>query len=386
MTVKRDYDVIIVGAGSMGMAAGYYLSTKGIKTLLVDAFDPPHSMGSHHGDTRLIRHAYGEGRQYVPFALRAQKLWNELEKKTHYKIFTQTGVLGIGPKGESAFIAEVIASAKEYNLDFELLEANEISKRWPGISIPENYHAILEAHSGVLFSENCIRAYRELAAANGAAFLMNTPVEDIEVHPNSVKIQTAKGSYTAEKLIVSSGAWNSKILSKLQLHLPLEPHRQTVGWFECDESLYQSGVLPGFMFDTPTGMFYGFPSFGGSGLKIGRHGFGQQTDPDQINREFGIYSEDEGYIRTLLETYMPQAAGKLIQGRVCMYTNTPDEHFIIDLHPEHSNVVIAAGFSGHGFKFASVVGEVLSQLAISGKTEHDISLFSINRPALQQFN
>ena len=383
--MSTHFDVIVVGAGSMGMAAGYYLAKQGVKTLLVDSFDPPHTNGSHHGDTRIIRHAYGEGREYVPFALRAQELWYELENETHHKIFTKTGVLVFGAKDESAFTEETMEAAKLHSLTADLLEGEELNKRWPGVTVPENYNAIFEPNSGVLFSENCIRAYRELAEANGAKVLTHTPVEDFEVSQDLVTIKTANGSYTADKLIVSMGAWNSKLLSKLNVDIPLQPYRQVVGFFESDESQYSNNVdFPAFMVEVENGIYYGFPSFGGCGLKIGYHSYGQEIDPDTINREFGVYPEDESNLRKFLEQYMPGANGELKRGAVCMYTKTPDEHFVIDVHPEHSNVVIAAGFSGHGFKFSSVVGETLSQLATTGKTEHDISLFSINRAALKK--
>jgi len=382
--MNTHFDVIVVGAGSMGMSAGYYLSKQGIKSLLIDAFDPPHTNGSHHGDTRIIRHAYGEGREYVPFALRAQQLWYELESKTHHKIFTKTGVLVFGSKGESPFVAETMEAAREHSLTVDLLEGEELNQRWPGITVPKTYNAIYEPNSGVLFSENCIRAYRELAEAQGATVLPNTPVEDFEITEDSVTIHTANGSYTADKLIVSMGAWNSKLLSKLNINIPLQPYRQVVGFFECDEAQYSNNVdFPAFMVEVSNGIYYGFPSFGGCGLKIGYHSFGQKIDPDTINREFGAYPEDEENLRLFLDKYMPGANGKLKRGAVCMYTKTPDEHFVIDLHPQYSNVAIAAGFSGHGFKFSSVVGETLSQLVTTGQTEHDISIFSINRPALK---
>ncbi|KKK38200.1 methyltryptophan oxidase [Mesobacillus campisalis] len=379
------YDVIVVGAGSMGMAAGYYLSKQGVKTLLVDSFNPPHTNGSHHGDTRIIRHAYGEGREYVPFALRAQELWYELEKRTHHKIFTKTGVLVFGPKNESAFVSETMEAAKLHSLTADLLEGDQINKRWPGVTVPEHYEAIFEPNSGVLFSENCIRAYRELAEANGAKVLPYTPVEDFEISQDLVKIQTPNGTFTANKLIVSMGAWNSKLLSKLDIEIPLQPYRQVVGFFESDESKYSNDSgYPAFMVEVSNGIYYGFPSFGGCGLKIGYHSYGQQIDPDTIDREFGVYPEDENNLRLFLEKYMPGANGELKRGAVCMYTKTPDEHFVIDLHPKYSNVAIAAGFSGHGFKFSSVVGETLTQLVTTGQTEHDISIFSINRPALKK--
>lgn len=247
------------------MAAGYFLAKQGITTLLVDAFDPPHVNGSHHGDTRIIRHAYGEGREYVPLALRAQTLWYELEKEMEQRIFRQTGVLGFGPKG-SAFIDEAIASAREYSLPLELLQANEIMDRWPGIRLPEAYMGCFEPASGILFSEDCIRGYRMLALKHGADLLTNTKVNEIDIFPGSAEIHTADGSYSADKLIISGGAWNKKILAKLHLDLPLRPKRQTVAWFESDESLYQSSTFPAFFVDMPSGTYYGFPSFDGSGL------------------------------------------------------------------------------------------------------------------------
>ncbi|WP_026314484.1 N-methyl-L-tryptophan oxidase [Heyndrickxia acidiproducens] len=382
--MDKYFDVIVVGAGSIGMASGYFLAKQGIKTLLIDAFDPPHASGSHHGDTRIIRQAYGEGRDYVPLVLRAQTLWNELEQVSGDKIFAQTGVLSFSPEGHSSFLDEAIASAKAYSLPIEMMNGTEVKKRWPGISVPDHYRAIFEPDSGVLFPENCIRAYRKLAEENGAILLTNVPVTNIQVGKGSVSVETAKGVFTADRIIVSGGAWNGKILSKLGLNLPLLPTRQTIGWFEADEDLYRDTVFPAFTAEVPEGMYYGFPSFRGSGVKIGRHDYGQPADPDTLNREFGYYPEDEGYLRNFLESHMPQAAGNLKKGSVCMYTKTPDEHFIIDRHPSYPHVIIAAGFSGHGFKFASAIGERLSRLASAWKPDDILPLFSINRPTLQK--
>ncbi|QQK81056.1 N-methyl-L-tryptophan oxidase [Salicibibacter cibi] len=381
--MNTDYDVIVVGAGSMGMAAGYYLSRQGAKTLLIDAFDPPHANGSHHGETRIIRHAYGEGREYVPLAIRAQTLWNELQEESGESLFEKTGVLGFGPEG-SPFIDEAIASSKEYSLSLDLLDADEISTRWPGIQLPKGYKGCFEPDSGVLYSEKCIRAYRRLAEKNGVHIVPNTPVKNIEADKDSVSIETDDATYTAKKGIISAGAWNKDVLAHLNLDIPLQPTRQTTTWFESDPSLYEADVFPAFFVDVPSGVYYGFPSFDGSGLKIGRFDIGQKTEPAYVNREYGIYPEDEGHVRKFLDTYMPQAAGNVKQGRACIFTRTPDEHFVVDLHPKHSNIAIAAGFSGHGFKFASIIGEILSQLALDGHTEHDISIFSMTRPALQQ--
>ncbi len=380
--MNHHYDVVIVGAGSMGMAAGYYLTKAKLRTLLIDAFDPPHVLGSHHGDTRIIRHAYGEGRNYVPLALRAQALWGELEAATGQTLFRQTGVISVNAPG-TTFVEEVIASAEVYSLPLEVLTADEIRYRWPGISIPDSYRGTFEPTSGVLFSEACIRAYRSLIEASGATLLANTQVESIAPEQNGATVRTKSATYTADKLIVSAGAWVGKILSRAGLALPLAPTRKAVGWFEADEALYGAERFPAFSFNLPDEQYYGFPSIDGCGLKVGRHDAGQPVDPDQMNREFGVHAEDEGDLRQFLQRCMPQAAGRLKQGKICLYTYTPDEHFIIDRHPEFAHVAIAAGFSGHGFKFSSVVGEILAELAATGETQHDISMFSVQREALQ---
>ncbi|GAA0434009.1 N-methyl-L-tryptophan oxidase [Lentibacillus halophilus] len=380
--MKTDYDVIIVGAGSMGMAAGYYLARQGVHPLLVDAFDPPHENGSHSGNTRLIRHACGEGIAYVPLAIKAQELWDELQDKTSDPIFRKTGVVNYAPKG-SAFINQVITGGNQYGLHVEELSGNDIQERWPGNTVPDDYYGCYEPNGGVLFADNCIRTYRKLALQSGAELMPHTPVADIDISDDAVSVRTGTATYSADKLIVSAGAWNKTLLSSLNLDLPLQPSRRPFGWFDADEELYSSDAFPGFFVECPSGVYYGFPSMSGNGLKIGRFDAGQDVNPTYMDREFGVFPDDEGDLRQFLDAFMPQAAGQLNVGGTCMFTNTPDENFIIDRHPEHSHVAIAAGFSGHGFKFSSVVGEILSQLTVSGATEHDISPFSATRPALQ---
>ncbi|WP_301172502.1 N-methyl-L-tryptophan oxidase [Brevibacillus nitrificans] len=375
----ENYEVIIVGAGSMGMAAGYYLAKQGVRTLLLDTYDPPHTMGSHHGDTRIIRHAYGEGKQYVPLALRAQQLWQELEAVSGTKLFEQTGVLSAGPL-EDSFLQEIRESAETYSLPLEVLRASEVNERWPGISLPDHYYACLETSSGVLYSEKCISAYREQAIAAGATLLTHTPVTAIQPDGDGVIVHTEAHTYRAGKLLLSAGAWNPALLSSLGLSLPLSPTRKTVAWFGSEEELYSADKFPAFIFKlADETSYYGFPSIDQAGVKIGRHDGGVEIDPDRLERTFGALLSDEGDVRSFLETYMPQAAGALRQGRVCIYTMTPDEHFIIDRHPEYSQIVIAAGFSGHGFKFASAVGEAASELLTQGKSTHDLSMFSLQR-------
>jgi N-methyl-L-tryptophan oxidase len=374
----ENYDVIIVGAGSVGMAAGYELAKQGVRTLLLDTYDPPHTMGSHHGDTRIIRYAYGEGAKYVPLVLRAKALWKELEELSGVSLFAQTGVLSAGSL-DCQFLQEVQESAKQFSLPLEVLPAHEVNERWPGITLPEDFYGCLEPDSGFLFPERCIMAYRELATGHGAKLLTHTRVTGLRVKSDGVVVQTVNESFRGSKVLLSAGAWNPAILQSLGLHLPLVPTRKTVAWFEADERLYHSSLFPAFIFNLKDSMFYGFPNFDGSGLKIGRHDGGQPIDPDQLDRTFGTYASDEGDVRSFLTTYMPQAAGPLRQGRVCIYTMTPDEHFVIDRHPEHDRIFITAGFSGHGFKFASAVGEAASQLLTKGKADHDLSMFSLHR-------
>ncbi|MGN7470706.1 N-methyl-L-tryptophan oxidase [Brevibacillus sp. SAFN-007a] len=374
----QTYEVIIVGAGSMGMAAGYYLAKRGASTLLLDAFDPPHTMGSHHGDTRIIRHAYGEGKQYVPFALRAQTLWAELEQASGAELFRQTGVLSAGAH-DCAFLQEVRESAARYSLPLELLTAREVRERWAGIELPDHFYACLEPASGILYSENAIRAYRELAIASGATLLTNTRVTSLQTVGEDVIVRTDSASYRGKQLLVSAGAWSAPLLQDLGLSVPLVPTRKTVAWFGAEDRLYGADRFPAFLFHLGDSMFYGFPSIDGAGVKIGRHDGGQASHPDMLERTFGSYLSDEGDVRAFLETYMPQAAGALRQGKVCLYTMTPDEHFVIDRHPDKPHIVFAAGFSGHGFKFASAVGEAVSQLLLDGSSTLDLSMFSLSR-------
>jgi N-methyl-L-tryptophan oxidase len=373
-----NYDVIIVGAGSMGMAAGYYLTLEGKSVLLLDSFNPPHDRGAHHGDTRIIRHAYGEGTSYVPLALRAQKLWMDLEQQSGRKLFYQTGVLNVGTH-DSTFIQQVVASSEAYSLPLQTVDSSKIHTRWPGISLPEGYVGCFESDSGVLKSEECIRAYRELLERHQVNILTNTSVQELIVDSAGVTIQTADESYKGRALIVTAGAWSSKLLPLMNIHPPLVTKRKTFAWFEADDFLFGEERFPAFTFETSLGHYYGFPSMGGAGLKVGRHDGGLRIHPDEAISEFGALQEDEEDLRMFLSRFMPLANTKLRKGKTCTYTLTPDENFIIDSHPEYPHIAFAAGFSGHGFKFSSVVGEILCQLITTGRSEHDISLFSMNR-------
>ncbi|MCM3411847.1 N-methyl-L-tryptophan oxidase [Metabacillus litoralis] len=370
------YDVIVVGGGSMGIAAAYYLSKQKKRVLVIDQHSIPNSYGSHHGHTRILRLGYGNGGKYVPLAVESLDLWRKLEEETGKKLYKKTGALSVGYP-QSHFVKESIESSIKYNLDYKEMDADEISKQWDGIQIPDHYIGCYDPESGFLFSEECILAYKEQAIKQGATLLENEHVTNITVEDDSVKVEATSGVYISSKLVVTAGAWIPKLLKGMDL--PIQPVRKTIGWFKTKDELY-SKDFPVFVFDTETdGHYYGFPDFDGSGLKIGRMDSGYDVDPDKMDRQFGSYEDDEGDIRGFLETYMPEAAGDLLDGKVCLFSNTPDSDFIVDLHPEHSNVVIAGGFSGHGFKFASVIGSILTDLVLDGDTTRDISFLRLSR-------
>ncbi|WP_052475998.1 N-methyl-L-tryptophan oxidase [Cohnella kolymensis] len=376
----EHYDVIVVGAGSMGMSSGYHLAAKGLRTLLIDANDPPHTSGSHHGETRIIRHAYGEGREYTPMALRAQKLWRDLEKETDRKLFIPTGFLQAGEPG-SAMLTEMMDSAAEHNVPMEILVIEEIRRRWPALALPDSAIGCYERDSGVLLCEECIAAYRYAALARGAELKVNTRVTAIEPDPEGVIVTTADGaSYRAEAAIVTAGKFAGPMLQSVGLAPPLQPIRKTVAWFPDENGQYDAGRFPAFLFDLPEGIYYGFPSIEGSGVKAGRHDGEHRPAPTEGPLPpFGSYADDGEDVAAYVQRYMPGVSPKAQKGSTCTYTMTPDEHFILDRHPDYSHILLGAGFSGHGFKFASVIGEILSQLAANESPGFDISLFSLDR-------
>lgn len=374
-----NFETIIIGAGSMGMAAGYFLASQGKKVLLIDAFNPPHTEGAHHGETRIIRHAYGEGENYVPMALRAQELWVELEEKSNKHLFLQTGVLNAG-NPDSLFIKNVVKSAETYSLPVEVLTAEEMKAKWPGFRFSDDYVGCFERNSGVLMVEDCVSAYRELAEKSGAVLETNTTVQSIDCTESVVTVTTDNGKFECENLIITAGKGTGPILSTLGLELPLQPVRKTFSWFASDEAVYRAGNFPAFAVNYPNSdeLYYGFPSINGAGVKIGRHDKGQPVQPGEKLADFGAFPEDEQDVKEFAERFMSKEI-RLKYGKTCVYINTPDSDFIIDRHPDLNNIFFACGFSGHGFKFASAVGEILSQLVLNGKTELDISDFSMER-------
>ncbi len=368
-----QYDLIIIGSGSVGAAAGYYARRAGLNVLMTDAHKPPHQEGSHHGSTRLIRHAYGEGERYVPLVLRAQQLWDEFAQSSGEAVFEKTGVINLGP-ASSDFLNNVAHSARQFELNVEELDAEAVMKRWPEIRIPQDYRAIFEPASGVLRSELAVETWIRLAREAGCAQLFNCPVTAIHHHTDGVTIDTADGSYSGKKLLISAGTWVTKLLPEL----PIQPVRKVFAWFQADGRYSAKNNFPAFTGELPNGdQYYGFPAEDNE-LKIGKHNGGQLISEPEEWKPFGAVASDGSESFNFLRNVLPGIGGCL-HGASCTYDNTVDEDFIIDTLPGHDNTLLITGLSGHGFKFAPVLGEIATQFAQGETTEFDLAPFSLAR-------
>lgn len=373
--MSATYDVIIVGLGAMGSAAAYHLARRGQRVLGLDRFSPPHTLGSSHGQTRIIREAYFEHPSYVPIVQRAYQLWDDLVLLSQAPLFQQTGGLMIGAPDSIVFTGAK-HSAETHQLTHEILTARDVRHRFPALQPTDDMLAVLEPRAGILFPERCIAAHLSLATRLGAQLQTEEPVLRWSASQDGVEVVTPKGTYRAAKMILSAGSWARELLADLSPPLTIE--RQTLFWFEPKSSpkhfyperlpvhLWQIGREEGRRF------FYGFPDLG-EGVKIAWHHDGSNVSPDFVSRD--VTPAEIETMRGLLRRHLPEADGPFRSATVCLYTNTPDEHFWIDHHPAHPHVIIASPCSGHGFKFASAVGEILSHLAIDGKTHFDVSLF-----------
>ncbi|MCH8063065.1 MAG: N-methyl-L-tryptophan oxidase [Chloroflexi bacterium] len=371
------YDVIVVGVGGMGSAALYELAKRGQRVLGIERYGIAHDMGSSHGFTRIIRLAYYEDPSYVPLLRRAYELWRELQEVMGEQVLHITGSIDAGPPGSFTFDGS-LESCLMHGIPHEVLTSAEISSRFPGYRLPSETMAVYQEDGGFLVPEKCIEGYVELAKGLGAEVHTDERVLDWSATSSGVQVTTATGKYEAERLVVTAGAWTESMLPALK-GLAV-PERQVLAWFEPKRpEHYQPATFPVFNVVVDEGRYYGFPEFGVPGFKVGRyHHMEEVVDPDAYDREPNLH--DEVLLREFTENYFPDAAGATLSMKACMFTNSPDEHFIIDtLDPSQSNVVIAAGFSGHGFKFCSVVGEVLADLSLSGSTRHDIAMFRLGR-------
>ena len=371
-----DFDVVVAGLGAMGSAAAYHLAAGGRRVLGLDRFQPPHTLGSSHGLTRIIREAYFEHPLYVPLVQRSYQLWAALEEKSGRKLLLPTGGLMIGPP-DGVLVSGAKRSAQEHRLAHEVLSSSELQRRFPAFAPAENMIAVWEPRAGILFPELAVESHLKLAAENGAVLQFNEPVHKWEVDRGGVRVFTETSNYRAKRLLLSSGPWMPDLLPDLKL--PLRVERQVLFWFEprSRPEQFQPEHCPIHLWEyAPHQFFYGFPDLG-DGVKVAFHHQGENTDPERVRRE--VDAQETETMRQLLRRFLPAAEGRLKSATVCIYTNTPDEHFILDYHPAHREVLIASPCSGHGFKFSPVIGEIAAALLNEQTPPFDLTLFRAGR-------
>ncbi len=374
----KPWDAIVLGVGGMGSATLYHLARRGHRVLGLEQFGVAHEMGSSHGLTRIIRLAYYEDPAYVPLLRRSYELWRELETAAGEQLLHVCGSLDCGPADNEVF-AGALRSCQQHDLPHEALGNAEITARWPGYRFPAAIMGLFQPEGGFLRPEACIRAHVQAAQAHGASLRIGERVLDWQVGSDGlVQLRTDKGRYHTQRLVISAGAWTAQLLPELQANAC--PERQVLLWLQPHEpQLFTPPRFPVFNCMVDEGRYYGFPDFAGQGFKFGRyHHLVEAADPDALDREL-VTDADEQILREFAGRYFPAAAGPTLLRKVCMFTNTPDEHFILDRHPQHDQVTFAAGFSGHGFKFASVIGEIMADLALHGATRHDINFLRADR-------
>lgn len=374
--ISQQYDVIVVGVGGMGSATLYNLARRGKRVLGLERYDVPHDMGSSHGYTRIIRLAYYEHPSYVPLLKRAYELWDEIQRTAGEKLLYTTGSIDAGPAGSWVFNGS-FQSCVEHDLPHELLSGKELAQRFPGYCLPPDHMALLQPQGGFLVPERCTVAFVEAAHALGATVQAREKILRWQPLGDGVQVITERAQYEADRLIITAGAWNSQLLPILQ-GLAV-PERQVLAWFQPRRpEFFGQDRFPVFNLLVEEGRYYGFPVHGVPGFKVGKyHHFQEHMDADHMERQ--PRAEDEQMLRAFTDRYFPQASGPTMTLKACMFTNTPDSYFIIDSYPGYPQVSFAAGFSGHGYKFASVIGEILGDLAISGRTRHPIDLFRLDR-------
>jgi sarcosine oxidase len=375
MATAETFDTVVVGLGAMGSAALYHLASRGVKVLGVDRYATPHIHGSTHGRTRIIREAYYEHPCYVPIVQRAYELWAALEREIGEQLFVQTGGLMIGPP-EGELFAGALRSAKEHGLAHTILEPAQVHARYPGFRVPRGSMALHEPRAGLLLPEKCVEAHLALAQRAGATIRTGIEVTRFTAD-DGVRIETNAGELRARTLILAAGPWLPALVPDLEL--PLEVERQLFHWFEpaSHPEWYDAAHSPISLIEYASGRFFAtFPDVG-HGVKAGIHHEGAVID---IDAPRASASPAEGAeMQALLARYLPEAAGRILDRATCVYTNTPDHDFLLDRHPAHPGVIIASPCSGHGFKFASAIGEILADLVSTGETGFDLGPFALSR-------
>ena len=376
-TVSTPFDVAVVGLGAMGSAAAYHLARRGQRVVGIDQYAPPHALGSSHGRTRMIREAYYEHPLYVPLVQRAYALWAELGHAAAGKTFMlRTGGLMIGPEN-CALVTGTLHSASLHRLPHEVLSSGKLHRKFPAFAPLDDMIGVFEPNAGILFPEPILEAHLQLAAHHGATLRPNERVLGWDRTAEGIAIRTDQGAYLARQLILATGAWTAPFLAELSL--PLTVERQVMHWFDPAQSpeYFSSQRMPVSLWELHNGsIFYTKPDLG-DGVKIGFHHGGAVVTADSANRT--ISDAEDALIYDLLRRFLPFAKGHQRERAVCLYTNTPDLHFIVDRHPGAEEVLILSPCSGHGFKFASVVGEIAADLVITGSSSYDLAPFRLAR-------
>ena len=396
--MSNHYDVIVVGAGVAGSAAAYRLA-KRHRVLVLERFAFLHKLGSSHGGSRIFRHAYADER-YVALAVAADALWQALEHDSGEKLLTRTGGLDISQEGYAA-LNEVERALKKAGRPVETLTPADVKKRFPAFELPAGNIALYQPDAGILAATRCVNALLRGAAARGAALRDNEPVTRVGVSPDRVDIATAQGTYSADRLVVTTGPWLSEGLAQglaqsvsegsseppgnllPALHPVLHVEQQQVVYLRVARGEhFAPHRMPIFINHSPQAEVYGFPLFDlPHAIKVSDHA-GAPTITLQ-ERKTGLMEERARETIRRVQGFLPAVTADVVHFETCLYTKTPDEHFVLDVHPEYDNVVIGGGFSGHGFKFGPVLGEVLAELALTGNSKHDLSLFGLGRFAAQ---
>lgn len=370
------FDVVVIGQGAMGSAALYHLARKGVRVLGIERFEPGHERGSSHGRTRIIRLGYYEHPSYVPLVRRAYSLWRDLETASGRTLVTITGIAEIGHP-DSGLVTGTLAASRQHDLPHTVLDANELMRRYPAFRLPGNFIGVLQPDAGFVEAEPAIRAHLDLAMSAGAQLRSGERVRAVEPRGDGVRIITDRGTIDAGRAIVAAGPWTDTILPDLPVALRVT--RQVLIWVRPkEESLFAPERFPVFMLESRHGIHYGFPVHGSDGMKLSKHFHGDEiADPE--NYDSIVSAKDEAMIRTAIAEYCPAADGPLLTAKTCLYTMTPDGDFLIDHVSGHEQIIVASPCSGHGFKFAPVIGEILADLATTNATARDITRFRLAR-------
>lgn len=370
-----SFDVAVIGLGAMGSAALYELARRGKRAVGIERFAPGHEQGSSHGESRVIRLAYFEHPSYVPLVRTALAKWRELERASGEALLTTTGVLQIGRPG-SVLVSGSLAACREHRLEHETLDAAAIRARFPMFTVPDDYSGLWEEEGGILRPERANAIHLRLAVAAGAAMLTEKRVVAIEPRNGHVRVVLDDGIIEAGAAVVAAGPWIADLVPALAPHLSLS--RQVLCWYEPHRpELFRPGPFPVFAIEGDDDIVYGFPDFAGTGVKCASHHAGEALDHADSQRRPPVTGDAER-ITAFLQRYMPDVPGRLLKMKTCIYTNTPTGDFVIDRSPEDARIVFASACSGHGYKFATVIGEALADLASQGGTRHDLSRFSLS--------